>query len=285
MRYYSDVGQAIDSEKHRLITLGYPVDTGHWQGVPTAGKPDLVTREIDDCCWRAPMPQTEEYLVGQAKPSMHWAEDHFQERVSGVPSNPGEEYKNWPWWGGQDAQTMGDGRFTHTYQERFWPKWAGEPRPGRGVPGYKDGRLVGIRYPYGDLNDLIELLYRHPFTRQAYIPIFFPEDTGAVHGGRIPCTLGYHFMLRQMPEGNPKLHLWYTIRSCDLIQHFRNDVYLTVRLAQWVINELTERDMKVDVEAHPEHDNVWSVAELGNLTFECHSLHYFEGQKHLVYDA
>ena len=30
--------------------------------------------------------------------------------------------------------------------------------------------------------DVIDLLEREPFTRQAYLPIWFPEDTGAFHG-------------------------------------------------------------------------------------------------------
>jgi len=30
----------------------------------------------------------------------------------------------------------------------------------------------------------------------------------------------------------------YTIRSCDALRHFRNDVYLTCRLLQYVAGEL-----------------------------------------------
>ncbi|MCA1799997.1 MAG: thymidylate synthase [Actinobacteria bacterium] len=68
-----------------------------------------------------------------------------------------------------------------------------------------------------------------PSTRQAYLPIWFPEDTGAVHGRRVPCTLGYHFLIR-----NGKLQITYYIRSCDFLRHFRDDVYMAGRLAQWM---------------------------------------------------
>lgn len=107
--------------------------------------------------------------------------------------------------------------FTHSYQERFWPRNLG----------------FGIRYRWGDLDDVVTLLRRYPTTRQAYLPIFNSEDTGTHHGGRVPCTLGYGFMRR-----DPFFNVWYTIRSCDAIRHFRDDVYLAGRLAQWVLAEL-----------------------------------------------
>jgi thymidylate synthase len=91
----------------------------------------------------------------------------------------------------------------------------------------------GIRYQYGDLNDVVEQLRRDESTRQAYLPIFFPEDTGAVHGGRVPCTLGYLFVMRY-----GFLHCTYYIRSCDFFRHFRDDVYLACRLTLWMTDQL-----------------------------------------------
>ena len=153
-----------------------------------------------------------------------WAEEHFQERIGGEPTNPGEAYRTWPYAKFKDGEDpYQDGSiFSHTYQERFWPKEAGK-RP----------FLFGIRYEVGDLQDVINQLKENPLTRQAYLPIFFPEDTGAVHKQRVPCTLGYYFWVE---EG--VLHMNYTIRSCDALRHFRNDVYLTCRLLQYVAGEL-----------------------------------------------
>lgn len=155
-----------------------------------------------------------------------WADEHFEERVGGEPTNPGESYKRWPY----NTFTEGndpykDGKtFSHTYQERFWPKQAG---PGPFGPN-------GIRYELGDLNDVIKQLEDNPLTRQAYLPIFFPEDTGAVHKQRVPCTLGYYFWIE-----NGELHCNYIIRSCDVLRHFRNDVYLTMKLLVYVADKLT----------------------------------------------
>ena len=91
-------------------------------------------------------------------------------------------------------------------------------------------------------------------TRQAYLPVFFPEDTGATKGQRVPCTLGYHFIVRE-----DKLHVQYNMRSCEIYRHFTNDVYMAVRLAEWVKNQ-------VDAEL-----------TLGQLTMNMVSLHGFVG--------
>jgi thymidylate synthase len=180
-------------------------------------------------------------------PNLPWAEDHFQERVSREPSNPGVQYKNWPHWREQERDTMLDGKFTHTYQERFWPTRI-RPAP------------FGVRYRYGDLDDLVGHLSENPLSRQATLPIFFPEDTGAVHGGRVPCTLHYHFLRR-----NNRLHLWYPIRSCDAIRHFRDDIYMAVRLAHWVLDRLYN------------HDSDWRGCEVGYLNFNAYSFHVHKG--------
>jgi hypothetical protein len=233
--------------------------------------------------FRVTMPHSLQELRDAIKPNLPWADDHFEERVSRVPSNPGEQYKNWPWWRGlgQEKKAMTEVRtptigitkegevesfaydylFTHTYQERFWPREGGDGE-------YKPR---GIRYEYGDLDDVVSLLVRSPHSRQAYLPIFFPEDTGAVHGGRIPCTLGYHFLLR-----SDRFHLWYDIRSCDAVRHFRDDVYLAARLAFWVLDELKQRSAIGKPPASP----TWDKVRPGVFTFHTHSFHVHKGDLH-----
>src|SRR5690606_3284161 len=148
------------------------------------------------------------------KADIPWAEDHFQERVSGIPSNPGQTYKYWPYHKNLDNSEFKAEVFDHTYQERFWPKHAGGKELHNKI---RDNE--GIRFGYGDLDDVINQLKDNPLTRQAYLPIFFPEDTGAKDKQRVPCTLGYYFWI----DGD-KLYCNYTIRSCDVLRHFRNDV-------------------------------------------------------------
>ena len=184
--------------------------------------------ELMDFNFQIAIPETVQLLQEVVKPNLPWAEDHFQERVGGAPLNPPPSEAWWPYAVKGNEAHKANEQFSHTYPERFWPRFANEEgaRP--------NGRQVyvphnGIRYEYGDLNDVIKLLKREPTTRQAFLPVWFPEDTGAAYGQRVPCTLGYQFNIR---EGF--LYITYFIRSCDYMRHFRDDVYMACRLAQWI---------------------------------------------------
>src|SRR5262252_4926917 len=75
-------------------------------------------------------------------------------------------------------------------------------------------------------------MFTHTYSERFW-PNTAPEDTGGVHGGRIPCTLQYHFLMRQH-----KMHMFYAIRSCDAVRHFRDDIYIACRLVQWTLDQL-----------------------------------------------
>lgn len=262
--------EAIEYARDQLVRYGQDINPGRWQGYDTKGKPDLVTRELLNLQLEVPVFRNADedpldYLQEEIKPNLPWADDHFAERVSRDPSNPGEQYKNWPWWLGQADTTQEHGLFSHTYQERFWPKKAGDGF--WNSLGSKTDGAYGIRYDYGDLDDVVDLLVREPLTRQATFPIFFPEDTGAVHGGRVPCTLHYHFMVR-----NSMLHLWYPIRSCDYVRHFRDDLYMACRLMLWVIEECDKKCA----------DETWHDIIPGHLYFTAYSFHYHYGDHRYV---
>jgi len=170
-----------------------------------------------------PVPDSLTMWQEQCQADLPWSEDHFQERISGKPLNPTPSYPDWPWHDKAHAEKfIREGkRFDHTYPERFWPKDAA----GDYYQGY-----------FGDLNDVAALLRRDPWTRQAYLPVYFPEDTGTTHGQRVPCTLGYHFI-----RNGPALDCNYFIRSCDLTRHYKNDVYLAGRLLQWMVDETSRQ--------------------------------------------
>jgi hypothetical protein len=206
-----------------------------WQGI----KQEKRFASIDNvvlCCRE--MPQNLLDMNQLINPNQPWSDIHFAERISGKPLNPGESYKIWPFYGQDKKVRNHSEKFSHTYMERFWPKYADIDLMNKGgipaVPFEKfSHKMSGIRYNYGDLNDVVNLLKRDPGTRQAYLPIFFPEDTGSVEGQRVPCTLGYHFMFV-----DDKLYLNYHIRSCDYYRHLRDDIYLAMRLALWVKNQI-----------------------------------------------
>lgn len=264
-----DFGRTLSTLRYGLLYDSDRVEVPRWQSTPVEGTPLASTHEIRNVAITYDMPMSLTMAQKDIQPNLPWAEDHFQERIGGKPLNPGEEYKNWPWFRGNVAkhQTQGEAAFSHTYMERYWPKMAnvGGVRP--------NGRQVfvphnGIRFEYGDLFDVVEQLHLDPYTRQAYLPVWFPEDTGVVHGERVPCTLGYHFMIRpgRLYRGD-LLHCNYFIRSCDFVRHFRDDVYLAVRLAQWMTVQLAVRKPRQT------QDHV----QPGELTMFMGSLHIFDG--------
>ena len=214
--------------------------------------------------FRSTIPSTPELLAELTGARLPWAEDHFQERVGGEPLNPSPSEAWWPFARKQADSTNADHKsegtaFSHTYPERMWPRFANvAPSSGRAHQG--------IRFEYGDLMDVVTQLAKSPNTRQAFLPIWFPEDTGAVHGKRVPCTIGYHFLIR-----GGQLQVTYYMRSCDLLRHFQDDVYMAGRLAQWVVSKL---NLALQ-------DNAGRYMaprlEVGRLIMHIVNLHVFEG--------
>lgn len=209
--------------------------TSQWQAIDDV--PQNHTLEIRNVAIEVPMPLNQNVLADAlVNANLPWAEMQFQERIGKFPVNPGDTYKDWPYYRGNverhiGADGLSRGLFSHTYAERFWPRKKWHVRNRHQAVGGDDlcRDRMGIRFRYGDLTDVIDLLKRDRETRQAYLPIFFPEDTGAHHGERIPCSIGYHFAIR-----DNTLHLSYLIRSCDLFRHFADDVYMAIRLGQHV---------------------------------------------------
>lgn len=232
------------------------VHTERWQGIDIAKRPEMVSYELLNVTVACPLfGEDLDYYRHQCEPNLPWADDHFLERVSGKPLNPGETWKSWPWAASADKFRNDRERFNHTYMERYWPKYANE------LPGTLGACVPrhGIRNAYGDMQSLVEMLAHEPLTRQAWIPIFFPEDTGIGDGGRKPCTLGYQFIMRR-----DRLHVYYPLRSCDFVRHFNDDVYLTVRLLLWVLEQCRKLN------------NAWRDILPGTYTMHCTSLHIFE---------
>lgn len=239
------------------------IPASRWQSIDVSDKPHMATLELLNTSFEYELTEDLDALREDIKPNLPWADVHFEtERVSGEPINPGESWKLWP--GAESAGTMiRGGQYDHSYAERYWPKFAGQTEGGRLVDGEGFLWRHGIRFQYGDLNDLVTLLVDQPNTRQAYLPVWFPEDLDAANKCmRVPCTLGYHFIHR-----NGKLYVNYYMRSCDFLRHFRDDVYLTARLLLWVLSECRKRD------------KLWNTVKPAHLTMHITSLHIFKADQ------
>lgn len=243
------------------------VKTERWQGVPV----NTDTRELRNVVFDVALFGIEnlDHWRGDVAPNLPWADAHFKERVGGEPLNPGEEWKNWPWGQSADKFRATNQRFNHTYAERLWPKFMRRTPDGKlpartksDIRAYpeKDPRPFYIAgHHVGDLQNLVELLVQEPHTRQAWIPLFFPSETGFGDGGRKMCSLGYHFLVR-----DNKAHVWYPLRSCDMRRHWADDCYLAVRLLLWVIDRCRERS------------GFWRGVVPGSYAMHMTSLHIFE---------
>jgi Thymidylate synthase len=254
------IGQRFSYVQEKVLDLlvdqAPSIPVGEWQSQDVSHRPEMVTRELMNVSMEFAIPPTMLELAEDTKANMPWAEDHFQERVSGMPLNPPPSEAWWPYAQAGNKEHKNDELFSHTYPERFWPKQAGLSADQRRT--FLANK--GVRYPLGDLGDVVAQLVENPLTRQAYLPVWFPEDTGAVHKERVPCTLGYHFLVRQ-----GLVNVTYFIRSCDALRHFPDDVYMASRLAQWMRDELNDRAI------------TQGRLGVGKLVMHVGSLHIFEG--------
>jgi hypothetical protein len=255
MKTFYKPSEAIRWTKERLYNHGYVVKTEKWQGIES---PDDMWETMNHS-FQFFIPHTIEELVDEVKPNLPWADDHFEERVGRLPVNPPPSHTYWPFARKNNEQFGGNTKFSHTYPERIWPKRAPIDNE-TGKVAKKP--LKGIRYEYGDFGDVVDLMEKEPFTRQAFLPIWFPEDTGTVHGERVPCTIGYHFMRR-----GENLHMVYYIRSCDYVRHFRDDVYMACRKLMWMLDILKKRDAKN-----------WTKVKPGYFAMHITSLHCFNSE-------
>jgi thymidylate synthase len=211
--------QSIDNAIRILLHKKNIIKPNKWQAVNIESE----MLEIDNMFLQMQMCDSINSLSLETKADLPWSEDHFQERLAG-PSNPGEQYKKWPYYREDldDSRFRPDGIFSHTYQERFWPL-----------------DIQGNRFKMGNWSDIKDRLKSDPSTRQAFFSIWHPEDHSN-NEVRLPCTIGYWFKIN-----DNDLDVTYLIRSCDARRHFRNDIYMTQRLAMDMINHLDIADLKL----------------------------------------
>ena len=251
------------------------VYAARWQSMDVSDKPHMSTFELLNYTVKWDLGEHEDlkFYQDEIKPNLPWADDHFtKERVSGDPINPGTTWRDWPYASSADKHRRpgeDDPQFDHSYAERYWPKFAGKTKGGLLESDVPSSILKGVRFAYGDLDDLVDLLSREPTTRQAFLPVWFPEDLGAIaQGKRVPCSLGYHFIMRA-----GTLHVVYYIRSCDFVRHFRDDVYLTIRLLLWVLEQCRLANV----------DPMWDDVKPGTLTMHITSLHIFQADNKFLF--
>lgn len=137
--------------------------------------------------------------------SVAFAETDFSDRLSVNPVNPGRAI---------ELDTVGvlskyrrsNGKLDYTYSERMCYQ----------------------------IEPIVKLLLEHPDTRQAFMSIWNPElDLPNVEILRVPCSIGFHFMIR-----DNKLYLVYYMRSLEVTKCLGNDIYTSTRLLETIASRL-----------------------------------------------
>ena len=183
MRAFGNFKDVIEWTSEKMYDSCYEVHTEKWQGKDIKQDDRFAMIEILNHSFTCQVSPNLDVLREQIRPNVAWADEHFQERVGGIPLNPPPSHQRWPYAQKNNAEFGGVTKFSHTYPERIWPKY-GE----LDSETWNDKtELEGIRFKYGDFMDVVNLMEKEPFTRQAFLPIWFPEDTGVVHGERVPC--------------------------------------------------------------------------------------------------
>ena len=216
MRIYTNWDECYNEVLRDLAEMGIVVRPKTMQDKNVEGNPDYETKELQNYSYTLLDPKSQT-ITGVVQP---WADAEFKERVTDpwdrdwegkrilfqVPNfiNPGEAWKlrKEVW-----SEYMHNGKLAYTYNELLWNN--------------------------DQLTKVMNRLKKDPDSRQLWISLWNPDKDPDFLGGvsRVPCSLGYGFQVR---EG--KLNMHYVMRSCDFATHFCNDVYLAIKLLEWVSN-------------------------------------------------
>jgi len=211
LRIYLNFRDALSEIKRDLAEMGIKVSTQTMQDVWVAGDPDYETTELQNYDYAVTYPQLDDL-----NPTQPWADAEFEERVSGVPRNPGEAWKlrQEVWEPFREDYT---GEFAYTYAERMTQR------------AYRANEIEERT----QLNQLVYNLDKYPDNRNHVLSIWGSLDLWRVGKHRVPCSLSYHFLKR-----DGALMMSYQQRSADFVTHLVNDIYLAAKLQQWVANKL-----------------------------------------------
>ena len=196
MRIFTDFKEAIPEIKRDLAEMGIKIHTETYQDKYIKDDPNMETLEIQNYSYLVTHP----FLQHLDVKNPEWAEREFLERINPKRLNPGEAWKlrkdTW------EQFLEEDGRFSYTYSSRL--SW--------------------------QIDGIIERLKADPNSRQLYLAMWNPEiDLQRLGERRVPCSLGYWFNFRK-----DRLNVTYLMRSCDMNEHLLYDIYLAVKIMQYI---------------------------------------------------
>lgn len=207
MRIFKDAYQLVSEIYREVFEMGHEVHTDTYQNKVIRDDPNFLTKEIINYSYCLETLNKENYLYLADDRMAEYVRAEITDRLSG-PWNPGEawELRKDIW----EQFLNGEGKFDYTYSERMVNSYA----------------------------EAIMELRKRPDSRQAIISIWDPNIDPKNLGGkkRVPCSLHYQLLIR-----DNRLHIIYTMRSCDVMTHFGVDVALA-----WLLMKKATEAIKND---------------------------------------
>lgn len=205
MRIFSTYPEAINEIRRDLKEMGVRHFTKTMQNKNIEGNPDFATLELQNYIYTIINPD-----LRHLEPTQPWANAEWAERqlgIQGNPVNPGTAWELrsdvWKQFLVQNDRSTAEVEFDYSYSERF--------------------------AMYDQVHHVIERLKEDKGSRQLYVTVWAGWDSHKLGKARVPCSLGYHFMMR-----GGQLNMTYFMRSCDFSTHFQNDLYLARMLQTYV---------------------------------------------------
>jgi len=215
MRIYSSVFEAVKEIERDLAEMGINNKAPTVQDLDVQENPDYNSKELlgyaymitrfDDLkdIFRFFFENKEDRIS-----AMLYSQAELEDRFYGLGLNPGN---SWAWRAEYWKKFLKEGKFSYTYSERI----------------------------YWQLGPVFNELSEAKGSRQCIVTIFDScKDLKNLRGkARIPCSMYYQFLRREI-SGKDSLMLIYTMRSCDFYTHFPIDVWLAIKLGQYMANLL-----------------------------------------------
>jgi hypothetical protein len=127
----------------------------------------------------------------------------------------------------------------------------------------------------GAVRTLTEALVEAPDSRRAYWPMFTQSDAGrASMPTRVPCSLGWQIMIREIPNRGPHSICIYDQRSADFDRFFISDIWFAHKLQQAVTEAYNSQ-----LGPSKQHKDV----QVGQFIHFVHSLHSFDVENEEIY--
>ena len=127
MRAFGNFKDVIEWTSEKMYDSCYEVHTEKWQGKDIKQDDRFAMIEILNHSFTCQVSPDLDVLREQIRPNVAWADEHFQERVGGIPLNPPPSHQRWPYAQKNNAEFGGAPKVSEA--RNFWGKtldWSAE---------------------------------------------------------------------------------------------------------------------------------------------------------------